>query len=86
MHSLSTFGARMSHGHTRTHKTCHDMDLGEATTLPLILFSIISHKSYIQMSFSLGPQVESLKILEIRTFDILEAHNFLCRSVIEKRF
>jgi hypothetical protein len=34
MHSLSTFGARTSHGQTRTHKTHHSLDLGQATTFP----------------------------------------------------
>jgi hypothetical protein len=47
MHSWSTFGAQMNHGHTRIHKTHHDLDLGEATTFPLIVFSVISHGGYI---------------------------------------
>jgi hypothetical protein len=34
MHSLSTFGVRTSHGQTRTHKTHHSLDLGQATTFP----------------------------------------------------
>jgi hypothetical protein len=51
MHSWSPFGPRTSHGHTRTHKIHHGPDLGEATTFPLILFSVINHMGYIQMSF-----------------------------------
>jgi hypothetical protein len=35
VHSWSTFGARISHGQIRTHKTHHNLDLGEATTFPL---------------------------------------------------
>jgi hypothetical protein len=47
----STFGARMNHGQTRTHKTHHGPDLGEATTFPLILLSVLGHKASTQMSF-----------------------------------
>jgi len=47
----STFGACTNHGHTQTHKTQHNLDLGEATNFPLIVFFVISHKGYIQMSF-----------------------------------
>jgi hypothetical protein len=35
VHSFSTFGVRTSHMKTRTHKTHHSPDLGEATTFPL---------------------------------------------------
>ncbi len=48
MCSWSVFGAWMTHGHTQTH---HGPNLGEATTFPLIVFSMISHKGNIQMSF-----------------------------------
>jgi hypothetical protein len=51
VHSLSTFGARTSHGQTRTHKIHHGLNLGEATTFPLIVFSMLGHKSNTQMSF-----------------------------------
>jgi hypothetical protein len=37
-----------------THKTHHSPNLGEAITFPLIVFSMISHKGYIQMSFCFG--------------------------------
>jgi hypothetical protein len=50
MHSYNTFEARMSHG-TQTHKTHHNLDLGEATTFPLIIFFVSRHMGYIQMSF-----------------------------------
>jgi hypothetical protein len=63
MHSLSTFGARTSHGQIRTHKTHkthHDLNLGEATTFPLIVYSMPLHKVHIQMTFCLGtPKWES---------------------------
>jgi hypothetical protein len=51
VHSLNTFGTRMSHGQTQTHKTYHNLDLGEATTLPLIVYFVPSHEASTQMSF-----------------------------------
>ncbi len=61
MHSWSsTFGARTSHEQIRTHKTHHGLDLGEATTFPLIVYSVIAHEAHIQMAFCLGtPKWES---------------------------
>ncbi len=47
----STFGARTSHGQTRTHKAHHGPDLGEATTFPVIVFFVPSHGTNTQMSF-----------------------------------
>jgi hypothetical protein len=41
----------MKHGQPRTHKIHHGLDLGEATTFPLILFSVPIHESHIQMAF-----------------------------------
>ncbi len=54
MHSWSTFGAWTSHGQTRTNKTHHNLDLGEATTFPLIVFFVPSHGACTQMSFYSG--------------------------------
>jgi hypothetical protein len=51
MHSKNTFGARMSHRQTRTPKTHHGVDLGEATTFPLIVYSMSSHMTNTQMPF-----------------------------------
>jgi hypothetical protein len=51
MHNWNTFGAWTSHGHTWTHKIHHDLDLGEATTFPLIVLFVIGHGSYTQISF-----------------------------------
>jgi len=48
---LEHFGARMSHGQTQTHKTHHDLDLGEATTFPHIVYSMHGHGTNTQMSF-----------------------------------
>jgi hypothetical protein len=41
------------HGHTWIHKIHHSPDLGEATTFPLIVFSMTSLRGYTQMSFFL---------------------------------
>jgi len=51
MHNLNTFGARKSHGQTRTHKTHHGLNLGEATTFPLIVYFVPLHEAHIQMAF-----------------------------------
>jgi hypothetical protein len=51
MHNRSTFGAWMNHEETWTHKTHHVLDLGEATTFPLIVFFVPSHGTNTQMSF-----------------------------------
>jgi hypothetical protein len=60
MHSQSTFGARTSHGQTRTHKTHHGPNLGEATTFPLIIYYVPLREAHIQMEFCLGtPKWES---------------------------
>ncbi len=53
MHSWSTFRARISHGQTRIHKTHHNLDLGEATTFPLIVYYVLSHRSNTRISFCL---------------------------------
>jgi len=63
MRGWNIFGAWTSHEHTQTSKIHHSSDLGEAITFPLIIFSVINHRGYIQMSFY--PP------------GILEGHNFL---------
>jgi hypothetical protein len=44
----------MRHGETQTHKTHHGPDFKEATTFPLIGFSMFDHEVYTQMSFCPG--------------------------------
>jgi hypothetical protein len=51
MHRWSTFGARTSHKQTRTHKTHHDLNLGEANTFPFIIYFVSLHEAHIQMTF-----------------------------------
>ncbi len=45
---------------TQTHKTHHGPNLGEATTFPLIVYSVAAHGAHIQMVFCPGtPKWES---------------------------
>jgi hypothetical protein len=74
MRSCSTFGAQTSHEHTHIYKTHHGPYLGEATTFPLIVFSMLGHEGCTQMSFR-------PKFSKIGIFVTLEAHNFLCANV-----
>ncbi len=71
VHSWSTFGAWTNHMHIWTHKTHHGPNLGKATTFPLIVFFVISHRGCIQMSFC--PRTPNLGVpkfpkLELLTF------------------
>jgi len=60
MHSWSTFGAKTNHGQIWTHKTHHGLNLGKATTFPLIVYFMPLHKAHIQMTFCPGiPKWES---------------------------
>ncbi len=70
MHSWSTFGAKTNHRQTRTHKTHHDPNLGEATTFPLIIYFVHLHEAHIQMTFpKLGfPWLWGPIILPIRVY------------------
>jgi hypothetical protein len=68
VHNWSTFGAQTNHDHTRIH---HSLDLGEVTTFPFIIFFVISHRGYIQMSFCPGtpklgvPKFSKLKLPQL---------------------
>jgi hypothetical protein len=72
MHNWNIFGAWMNHKHTQSYKTHHSPNLKEATTFRLIIFSLISHGGYIQISFCL----RTPKILKIGIPGTLEIHNF----------
>jgi hypothetical protein len=85
MHSWSTFGARANEAQTQTHKTHHGPNLGEATTFPLIVFSMFGHTANIQMSFCPRTPSWNPEIPEIGTPTTLEAHNVLCKPPIEVR-
>jgi hypothetical protein len=59
-HGWSTFGALIHHEQTQIHKTHHDLNFGEVTTFPLIVFSVPGHGASTQMSFCPGtPKLES---------------------------
>jgi hypothetical protein len=47
MHNLSIFGAKTSQGQTWTNKTHHALDLGEATTFPIIVYFVPVHEAHI---------------------------------------
>ncbi len=51
VHNWNTFGAWTNYENTQIHKTHHDSNLGEATTFPFTVFSMIGHKACTQMSF-----------------------------------
>jgi hypothetical protein len=78
MRSLSTFGAKTSHGQTRTHKTHHGPDLGETTTFPLIVYFMLLHEAHIQMTLC-------LEIPKVGTLATLRPYNFECRPPIKMR-
>jgi hypothetical protein len=60
IHIRNTFGVGTSHGQPWTHLTHHGLDSREATTFPLIVFSALLHRTYIQMAlFPETPKVES---------------------------
>jgi hypothetical protein len=42
VHNWNFFGAGTSHGQTQTHKSHHNRNLGEATTFPLIVYSVVT--------------------------------------------
>jgi len=86
MHSWNTFGARTSHGQTRTHKTHHSPNLGEATTFSLIVYYVLLHEAHIQMAFFVpGLPSGSPKIAKVGTPTTLRPHNFMCKHPIEMR-
>jgi hypothetical protein len=85
MHDKNTFGVKTSHGQTRTYKTHHGLDLGEATTFPLIVYFVLGHKTSTQMSFVLGLPSVSPEIPTIGTPATFGAHNFTWRTSIKVR-
>jgi hypothetical protein len=79
--SLSTFGARTSHGQTWIHKTHHDLNLGKATTFPLIVYYVPGHRTNIQMSFCPGtPKWESRNSKSWDSYDF-GGHIILCANL-----
>jgi hypothetical protein len=62
------FGAWMSHGHTWIHKTHNGPNLREATSFPFVVFYVINHKGYIQMSFCPNLRISKLPKLGFLAF------------------
>jgi len=60
---LKHFGARTNHGQTQTHKTHHGPNFGEATTFPLIIYSVSGHGTSTQMSFC--PKSSQFELLQL---------------------
>jgi len=85
VHNCSTFGARTSHGQTQIHKTHHGPDLGEATTFPLIVYSMLLHKAHIQMVFCPETPKWESQNCKVGTLATLGLNNFVCRPPIEMR-
>jgi hypothetical protein len=67
VHSWNTFRSRMSHKQTRTHKTHHGPNLGEATTFPLIIYSVFGYGANTQMAFC--PRTPKWKSRNSRNWD-----------------
>jgi hypothetical protein len=69
-----------------THKTHHNLDLGEATTFPHIVFSMLLHRTYMRMAlFPATPKEESRncpEIVPVWTLGTLAGHNSLLRPPI----
>jgi hypothetical protein len=67
---------------TRTHKTHHSPDLGEATTFPLIVYSAPLHRAHIQMTFFSRDSRGTFEIPPAGTPGTLKPHNFASRPWI----
>jgi hypothetical protein len=62
---------------THTYKTHHGLDLREATTFPLIVYSVHGHGTNTQMAFCPGTPKWEPKIVKVGTLMILATHNFV---------
>jgi hypothetical protein len=85
VNSYTIFGARTKHKKTQPHKTHHGFDLEEATTFPLIVFFVPSHRLAPKCHFVPGLPSWNPEILEIETLTTLEAHNFFYIPSIEMK-
>jgi len=71
MCSWGIFGAQINYEQTQTHKTHHGLNLGEATTFPLIVYSVRGHGTSTQMSFCLETlkwESQNSQNLDLREF------------------
>jgi hypothetical protein len=75
VHTYNIFGAWTNHGQTRTHKTHHDPDLGEASTFPFIVLSVHGHGPCTQMSFC--PRTPKLGVSKFSKCRLLRFWKFI---------
>ncbi len=86
MHSWNPFGAWTSHRQTRIHKTHHNPNLGKPPPSPLQYILCLATGPAPKCCFVPGLPSESPEILKVGTLATLEAHNFVCRPLIEMKF
>jgi hypothetical protein len=68
------------------HKTHHGPDLGEATIVPFIVYSVPGHRTGTQMSFCPGtPKVGVPKFSKLGLSQLWGTHNFVCKPPIEMK-
>jgi hypothetical protein len=67
----------MSHGQIHTHKTHHNPDLGEATTLPLIVYFVPLHEATSKWHFVSKLSNGSFKIPKVGTLATLGPYNIV---------
>ncbi len=66
--------------------THHDLDLGETTTFPHIVYSVPLHGTHIQMAFFvLGLPRRGPETVSVWTPGALQDHNSLLKPLIEMR-
>ncbi len=86
MHSWNPFGAWTNHEQTWIHKTHHNPNLGKPPPSPLQYILCLATGPAPKCRFVPGLPSESLEILKVGTLATLEAHNFVCRPLIEMKF
>ncbi len=86
VHGWNTFGARISHEQTWTHKIHHGPDLGKPLPSCLQYTLCLSMRFTSKWHFVLGLPNGSLEITKVGIFVTLGPHNFTCRPPIEMRF
>jgi hypothetical protein len=68
VHNWNIFGAKTNHGHTWIHKIHRDLDLGEATTFPFIVFSVTTTGLH---SNDIFPRIPKLRIAQFPKLGLL---------------
>ncbi len=86
MQSLNIFNAKIHHKQIRIHKTHHGPDLREATTFPVIVDSVLGHRTSTQMAFC--PRTPKWESRNSQSWNIRNFGGvyFVCRPQIEMNF